>query len=794
MVSQNLINNSQAINYVYDYNRLTQISYPDPIDNVYYEYGEQFYRESDFGTVIDNNAGRLIGTQDATSVQSFEYGNMGEVIKNSRSFWMPGNDQVTYTFNMEWTYDRWGRVMEIIYPDEDQVRYTYNNGGLLQSMSSNKNGITYPIIDQIKYNMYGKRTYIEYGNGSKTHYTYNDFNQNLVSLISYNSSSKTMQELNYTYDDVNNITKVINSSTGANSLGGEYTYNYSYDDIYRLTGATGTFGTTYNYDLDMSYSKSGNIISKDLSANKLINGSLQSITYSNTYTYNTNQPHTIASVEDYDFVWDANGNMTMRSNNNTQQFRKLCWDEENRLSAVADIYRETPQTLSNYLYDAGGERTWKMSGNVSVISQNGQNAINSVAYNDVTLYSSAYMVANMNEVTKHYYIEGERVSSRLEGGFAGMINSQIDDVPLSRINGENENISILELYNLTQSSGCVLNDIVATIPTSLYAMDDLLGTDNLEDNQYFYHSDHLGSSAWVTDASGNAIQHLQYLPFGEDFVSQQSTSFASRYTFSAKEKDTETGYSYFGARYYDSDLSVWLSVDPMADKYPSMSAYMYVMGNPIVLKDPDGRFPISIHAELVNTAISNKSYYFTPLRGQLLRGAGVVADIKHMDDSRVHMDNMSGYTSISKAYNTAVGGFKTNTSKGDWTQAGVSLHTVADFYAHSNYIELYKEYAKANNLSMEVDAIPTFSEAQKDKKLMGYLKENGLKTGTYGSGIFAYIKDKFSKDPNSHGQMNKDTNDSPAGAQTYNSSATMHEAAKAVAQKEINAIVNEENP
>jgi len=210
MASQNLINNSQAINYVYDYNRLTQISYPDPIDNVYYEYGEQFYRESDFGTVIDNNAGRLIGTQDATSVQSFEYGNMGEVIKNSRSFWIPGNDQVTYTFNMEWTYDSWGRVMEIIYPDEDQVKYTYNNGGLLQSMSSNKNGITYPIIDQIKYNMYGKRTYIEYGNGSKTHYTYNDFNQNLVSLISYNSSSKTMQELNYTYDDVNNITKVIN--------------------------------------------------------------------------------------------------------------------------------------------------------------------------------------------------------------------------------------------------------------------------------------------------------------------------------------------------------------------------------------------------------------------------------------------------------------------------------------------------------------------------------------------------------------------------------------------------------
>ena len=61
----------------------------------------------------------------------------------------------------------------------------------------------------------------------------------------------------------------------------------------------------------------------------------------------------------------------------------------------------------------------------------------------------------------------------------------------------------------------------------------------------------------------------------------------STYTFSAKEKDTETGYSYFGSRYY-SDLSVWLSVDPMSGKYPSTSPYAYCRNNPIVLYDPDG--------------------------------------------------------------------------------------------------------------------------------------------------------------------------------------------------------------
>jgi RHS repeat-associated protein len=55
--------------------------------------------------------------------------------------------------------------------------------------------------------------------------------------------------------------------------------------------------------------------------------------------------------------------------------------------------------------------------------------------------------------------------------------------------------------------------------------------------------------------------------------------------------DNAMNYTYFGARYYDSDLSVWLSVDPMSDEYPSMSPYMYVMGNPLKLIDPDGLAP-----------------------------------------------------------------------------------------------------------------------------------------------------------------------------------------------------------
>ena len=61
-------------------------------------------------------------------------------------------------------------------------------------------------------------------------------------------------------------------------------------------------------------------------------------------------------------------------------------------------------------------------------------------------------------------------------------------------------------------------------------------------------------------------------------------------TSTGKERDSETGFSYFGARYYDSDiLTGWLSVDPMADKYPNISPYAYCGWNPVRLVDPDGK-------------------------------------------------------------------------------------------------------------------------------------------------------------------------------------------------------------
>lgn len=110
---------------------------------------------------------------------------------------------------------------------------------------------------------------------------------------------------------------------------------------------------------------------------------------------------------------------------------------------------------------------------------------------------------------------------------------------------------------------------------------------------YFYHPDHLGTSTFLTDYNGNAYQFFLNLPFGETMAEQLGGNYYNTpFKFNGKELDEETGLYYYGARYYDPRTSIWLSVDPLAEKLPSWSPYNYCFNNPVKFVDPDGAYPI----------------------------------------------------------------------------------------------------------------------------------------------------------------------------------------------------------
>ena len=146
-----------------------------------------------------------------------------------------------------------------------------------------------------------------------------------------------------------------------------------------------------------------------------------------------------------------------------------------------------------------------------------------------------------------------------------------------------------------------------TLHTAVYCEEDLLASLLIQlpydpeypaSDIYYYHSDHWGSASWITKSSGEPVQYIHYMPYGELWKNQQRTPYNERFKFTGKERDEETGYDFFGARNYTSAASIWLSVDPLADKYPGISPYAYCAWNPMRYVDPDGRdiyryFPIS---------------------------------------------------------------------------------------------------------------------------------------------------------------------------------------------------------
>src|SRR5690606_24937303 len=83
---------------------------------------------------------------------------------------------------------------------------------------------------------------------------------------------------------------------------------------------------------------------------------------------------------------------------------------------------------------------------------------------------------------------------------------------------------------------------------------------------FWFHSDHLGSASYISNEHGTVSQHMEYLPFGELLVDEHLNSINLPFKFNGKMLDSETGNYYYGARYYDPKLSIFLSVDPLAEQ------------------------------------------------------------------------------------------------------------------------------------------------------------------------------------------------------------------------------------
>ena len=609
-ITMQKMSSGEKINYYYDYNRLNNIEYSDrPWNNVYYVYGD---------STAGNSAGRVTRMQDATGVQEFEYDQMGNVTFNRHTYVLPNTDR-TITLSTEWDYDSWGRVCLILYPDEEKVIYEYGAGGKLKRVwgrkelsSGNNNsggiivGLTpsvnppntvsdYYYLDSIMYDKYEQRIREINGDGVETHYIYDNETRRLVKLRNFSHNDTIfLQDNYYEYDNVGNITLI--KDEGLN----QRKQHYTYDSINRLVRSNGEWydgHNTISYENVLKYTPSGRMEVKYMNSTRLNNiHGLHTVKYENKYIYDNNtNPFAVKEIEDvmsgvFDSCdWDAKGNMISHFDGRTNRERSLCWTEDNRLQA----FMETEGASAYYNYDANGERNLKFTGRTTSIYQNGNDYQRPVLI-EPTLYASSFITITPKGYTKHIFEEGKRVCSKIGGGFAHMTSSELDSQVLKVKHDYGEQVYLQKEGIVNSFNMCMSVDPEVLDEVNLYKIvDNLLGEDNAEP-AFYYHGDHLGSASYVTASNGEVVQTLNYLPYGEDWVDLQHFNVDPQaynlgvYKFNGKEKDFETGYHYYGARYYDSEKINWLSVDRFADKYPSLSPYSYCANNPVSLIDING--------------------------------------------------------------------------------------------------------------------------------------------------------------------------------------------------------------
>lgn len=294
-------------------------------------------------------------------------------------------------------------------------------------------------------------------------------------------------------------------------------------------------------------------------------------------------------------------------------------NEENRLAAVGDwparaqFNSTATGHLDAYLYDADGERIWKLYGTSTTTYYNGTQTSNDAELAK-TFYPTPQISIDKQNFFKHYFVGSERICSA-----KGMLTQTSANTPnhLSFINTNAQTFANGILVQIANALDSIGFDGQISIDTAFQCVSRRQGNDGppfeqnpiltpaksadatlpifppvpaLQSEFYYYHYNHQGSVAVVSDMTGRMQQHLHYLPYGGLFVDQRrsSSTTPSRYTFSAKEKDSESGYTYFGARYYSDNIMQWLSVDPMCDKRPWSSPYSYCQNNPIGRKDDWG--------------------------------------------------------------------------------------------------------------------------------------------------------------------------------------------------------------
>jgi RHS repeat-associated protein len=266
-------------------------------------------------------------------------------------------------------------------------------------------------------------------------------------------------------------------------------------------------------------------------------------------------------------TYDASGNLrSLRRNRDTgstfiDNLSYTIAGTSNRLDTVTDAVLSTPEP-----WDAeSGNFTYDLTGNV--VTAPAPYSLTAVAYDPSNLPLS---ITRNNTTTRYRYDDaGQRIYKQVNGGNIEVYIRE-GGTPLAvftlRPNGNHQS----SYFNLVWEAR-----VIGRLPSS--------------GSRSYYHFDALGSTRAVTQGA-TITESYDFEPWGL-LMAGRTRAGTTKEGFTSKERDTETGLDYFGARYYMPAIGRWAAVDPVSDDMAEWSPYNYVYNNPLTRTDPDGRQP-----------------------------------------------------------------------------------------------------------------------------------------------------------------------------------------------------------
>ncbi|MFH0971271.1 MAG: toxin TcdB middle/N-terminal domain-containing protein [Candidatus Micrarchaeota archaeon] len=586
-----------------------------------------------------------------------------------------------FPFTTTYSYDSLDRLTSMTLPDSEMILYSYNSQNQLSAIPG--------AISSISYNPFNKPISRSYANSLTTHMVYNSQNSRLTRIL-----TSSLQDLNYQYDNAGNVLQIsdginpitqimrydsldrlISASRSDNSAyNSSYNLTYIYSSIGNIMQVNGSSNLTYSYSSQHKHAVS-NILAYGMPANSTNETLPLPVPTEVASALNSTEPSLIGILPT-PFAISPSPEATLETSpspgpsivpsptatteptplteptpvpiNETNSSEPIPTLQEMELSRSPKISSFDSSLLPANEYHSillfssdpyGPAEDVDCYDDVMPMSSSGSSSYNpcdpyspgpaptpapapgmNFLYDEngnmVSAPDYTYEYNGFNQLTKIKNASNNAIISEYLYDESGNRLMKTDHLKNETVFYISENF--LQVQNATETFNT----------TYYFANGQMLARKDPDGSKFYYHPDHLGSTTLVTNETAGIAEETNYEPYGLPLYDANS-----RFLYTGKELDSESGLYYYGARYYDPEIARFIQSDTLLpDPYnPQMlNRYSYVVNNPYKYKDDSGHF-ITLPAAVVGAVAGGIIGGGLSLGAQLISNGGNINQVSWSD-------------------------------------------------------------------------------------------------------------------------------------------------------------------